>query len=385
MMMIRKRKLFSLSLAISLLVINLLSMGAAASTDTSPQELSLEKAVELALSDNPQVELNRITVEKAGVGKDKAESQAEKIDESKDSVASPYLNYEGAVGQYVGPRKAEMDLTLAQNKARALEDGLKISVESKYYDVLKYQAELKNKKLALERAKEKLRLAEVRLEAGTVPKTDVMQAEVDAAMAEADVSRAENTLELGWMKLNEVMGQELDEKWILSDNFNFEPLEIKLEDSISQAKAKDLELIGLWEGAAVAEASLEQAKKYYTPNVYTYREAKYSYEEAAAKLRQAEVEMELKVREANSNLISVEKSYKVLKEQLEVMRERERLANLQYEVGMITQFQSRQVTDQLEELEAELNGLLYKYNLLAAQFKYDVFSGGAAAQGSAGM
>lgn len=133
------------------------------------------------------------------------------------------------------------------------------------------------------------------------------------------------------------------------------------------------EVIAAREAITVAETTYEQIKRFYTPNVFMYREAQYKLEEAKVNFKQQEQETELKIRHAYLDLQSAEKAYKTLEASLASAEETYRVARLKFKAGVITRMEMEKAADNLSEQEAKVTEMLFNYNLAAAQFRYGLF------------
>lgn len=361
--MMRRLRCLALLLAFTLLF----SGPGAALAQEEEYHLTLEQAIELALENNYQVRLNELNVEKAKLNLEQVKYRAKKID--KQFVRT----YDVALAKYVLPMSAELQLVVAEAQARLSDDILKLNVEKNYYDLLKAQAALKNAEKALERAKEQLRIARAGFEAGAMAQSEVIGAEVLVATKEAQVLTAQNQYEKARVALAESLGLPLDSKIVPVSQFAFEPLEVDLAQEIEKAKENDLELIAARGSIPIAEETFKQAKYFYTPNVFMYREAEYQLEEAKVKAKQRESALELNVRQAYLDLKSAEQAYRTLEKSLASAQETYRVAKVRFEAGAATRLEVDQAAGALEEQEEKLMEMLYTYNLAAAQFRYGLF------------
>lgn len=345
--------------------------------------LSLAEAVEIALNNNLEVALRENAVAKAKVSLRQARSTADELD--------ALIEYTGATLEtlqavYVGPKAAEMNLLLAELAAEYTKKGLMLSVEKAYYDVLKAQAEVNLKEAALERAKEQLRLAEASVAVGMAAKSDVMAAQVGVTSAEVQLATAKNNLEAAMMALAKVLGRDLSERYVLTTEFDFAPVEeMDLGAYIAELLEKDVNVVGAREGLAVAELQFEQVKKMYTPNVFAYQQAQHDLIEAQLKYEQAKTDLIQSVRQAYLNLKTAEQAYRLLEENVKYAEETARLAALRYEAGVATRLEMEKAFDALNEAEAQRLSMLYNYNLAKAQLRYGIFGGGSAVTGAGGV
>ncbi|MBZ4688297.1 MAG: outer membrane protein TolC [Clostridiales bacterium] len=355
----------------------------ASAGDDEVLDLTLEKAIAIAMEKNADVNLAKIGVKKAEKGLDEAESAADKSEDS-DSPFGP-TGYEKALIERVAPRQAQMGLTVAQKTLEATKNGTKLAVENVYYDVLKARTELENAGDAVKRAEERLRLANVSLEAGTAARLDVINAEVVLAQKKVRLNAAENTYKSKVMEFNKTLGLPLSTKINLTSSFEFKPVEIDLEKVIAEAKESDVAYVGAQEALAVAEKQFAEAKKFYTPNVYKYREAQYAYEEAKLNAEKAERDLVMDIKNAYFKLQSARESYEAMQKGVEQAQEAYRLTKLRSEIGMSTQIELQEASDRLDEARAELLSALYNYNLATAQFRYGIFGFSGTSASSSGM
>lgn len=350
----------------------------ASAGDDEVLDLTLEKAIAIAMEKNADVNLAKIGIKKAEKGLDEAESAADKYE---DYISS----YDTAVLVRVVPRQAQMNLTLAEKGLEATKNGTKLAVENVYYDVLKARTELENAGDAVKRAEERLRLANVSLEAGTAARLDVINAEVVLAQKKVRLNAAENNYKSKVMEFNKTLGLPLNTKINLTSSFEFKPVEIDLEKVIAEAKESDVAYVGAQEALAVAEKQFEEVKKFYTPNVYTYREVQYDYEEAKLNAEKAERDLVMDIKNAYFKLQSARESYEAMQKGVEQAQEAYRLTKLRSEIGMSTQIELQEASDRLDEARAELLSALYSYNLATAQFRYGIFGFSGTSASSSGM
>lgn len=341
--------------------------GGPAMAEAGKYSLTLDQALEVAIKNNYLVELNKLSVDKAKLKLEQDEYNAKKMDE--DNITS----YQNALLKYVQPQAGKMALVIAEAQARLSDDSLKLEVEAGYYDLLKKQAGLYNAQNALDRAKEQLRIARESFKAGILAKNDVVAAEVLVASKEAAVFNAQNAYDKAKMRLADSLGLPLDAQVEPASKFSFWPVSIDLAEEVEKGLQNDLEVIAAREAITVAETTYEQVKRFYTPNVFMYREAQYKLEEAKVNLKQKEQETELKIRQAYLDMQSAEKAYKTLEASLASAEETYRVAKLKFKAGVITRMEMEKAADNLSEQEAKVTEMLFNYNLAAAQFRYGLF------------
>lgn len=393
-------------------------------------ELSLDKAIEIALKNNYEMAINQIAIAKAKVSLDEARERAkdaekaeegdmgigdgiippgegpiiielpggekieiprDQIPDTSDLLSSIAMSFQPssldlARGIHVGPRAAQMSLTIAEKGADFADKVLRLTVEKAYYDVLKAEGELANKKAGLDRAKEQHRLADVSFKVGLVAKSDVMGAQVGVTNAEVQYLTAQNNLSAAMMALAQAMGEEITKQYILTDRFAYEPAEeLNQDEYLKEIMKTDLAVVAAGEGFAVAQLDLQQVAKIYSPNVWAYQKSKLDRDNAFLQYQQAKRNLEINVRQAFLNLKTAEKAYGLLEESVAYAKENARLAALRYEAGMGTRLEMEKAHDQLNEMETQCLAMLYNYNLAKTQIRYGIFPGGAGGAGMGGV
>ncbi|MEW6661836.1 MAG: TolC family protein [Bacillota bacterium] len=372
------RKVILLLLLLGMLMAGATGPGLIAGNETSVLELSLDAAKNLALSQNLQMELSRLGVQKAQLKLEEAKSKADQLAKQEDLFGA---NYDMARGRYVAPRAAEMELNLALQNQAFQANFLKFTVENHYYGLLKAKAALDLAQTALERAREQLRLAEAGYKAGTMAKGEILGAEVLVAAAETEVLAADNGYRIAMMRLNKTLGFPLEQQLVLTGSFEF--LEAKPEpaDVLPKARDFDLQLMAARETVAVQEVNFQQAKRFYTPNVYAYRQAEYDLAEARSKLVRQEQELEFAVRQSLLNLETAAGAYRVLEQNLEAAREHLRVANLKLSAGVGTRIEAQRAAEELQRVENKMLEALCNYNLAVTAIEHLIFDSGSSTAG----
>jgi outer membrane protein TolC len=342
--------------------------------------LSLAGAKDLALSQNPQVELSRLGVKKAQVKLEEALLRADQLEDQEERIGA---NFDIARGRHVAPLAAGMELKLARQNEAFQANLLKFTVEKHYYGLLKAKAALGLAQTALERAKEQLRLAEAGYRAGTLAKAEILGAKVLVAAAEAGALGAKNDREIAMMRLNKTLGLPLDQELALTDKLQFREFQVELPDVLAQAREFDPQLMLARETVRVQEENFKQAQRFFTPNVFAYRQAEFDLAEAGARLTRQEQELEFSVRQSLLNLETAAKAYQVMERNLAAAEEHLRIANLRLSAGVGTRIEAQRAAEELQRVENNSLEALAGYNLAATAINHLIFAGAVPAAGGA--
>jgi outer membrane protein TolC len=140
-----------------------------------------------------------------------------------------------------------------------------LSVKQGYYAVLQAK---RNRAVAQETVKQfaqHLDQAKGFYEVGTHPKFDVTKAEVDLSNAKLNLIRAENTVRLAIVNLNNAMGVPDAPDYQLEDNLSFVKYEMAFEEALSTAFANRPDLKSAIAKRKAAEQAIALAKTGYYP------------------------------------------------------------------------------------------------------------------------
>ncbi|MDH7478792.1 MAG: TolC family protein [Syntrophomonadaceae bacterium] len=358
-------------LALSLLLITLLvsPLGAAPGGDMEPLKLTLQESIDRALRNNPEVTLAQLARDKAKVGLSQARDAARAIDEQH------AFNYELGKVKWVYPKQAQNAADLADQAYQYSIDGLKLLVEKSYYDLLKAQRTLDNKNEALKRAEEMLRVANSKYSVGTVPRTEVLNAEVRLAQAQAELTLAGSSLDTAMLNFNQTVGIPLGQKVTLVEDFGFVPFdELDINQFVEESLQKQIPVLQARSAWEVKQVQLETAGKYYSTSVYSYKLAEIEANEAEQNYVKTQNSIRLAIMQNYSSLLGARDRIRVLEKSLEQARENVRLANLRYEVGLGTNLEVLEAAGALNDTQAAYLEALYNYNLCKARFKYQIFT-----------
>ncbi len=369
------KKYFVVLAVVAVFVLVLLPIGeAVGELEAEVVSLSLQESIEMALENNPSIEIVRVAVAKAEMELKQAVRSADRM---KDMLGGSYT-YDVMMAERVVPLVKEMSLLLNEKRLDFAINLLDFQVESAYYDVLKAEKTMQNALDSLSRAKEQLRLAEIGLELGVKSKLDVLNAGVQAASQEVSVDYAKNNLHGKYMEFCSLVGLPIDTRIRLTSSFVFSPVDFDLEEIGQTAREKNIDYIAAHENYKVKQETFALADEYYPPNVDTYKEADFDYQTAKLELQNVDNDLDIKIAKAYFMTESAKNRYQLMEKSVEQARESYRLTKLRYEVGMATLLELENAGGELDKAEAEMLGALYDYNLSATILQHGIFAVGGA-------
>lgn len=356
-----------------LISVSLLATGIGmAQKGSKVKELSLQQAVDLALKNNPDMELAKVDVDSAQVAYDGAKYTADEMD------LETVQTYEAGQLKWVAPAGAKMKLTLAKEQQKLKEKKLKLDVENAYYSVLKTAQILEVKKATLKYAQDQLKIAQDSLKVGTMSKGDVIGVEALVAASQAGVTKAQNDYDMAVMEFNKLVGLELDTPVKLTTSFDFvKATDIKVTDAVYEALANNIEIVTVKEDQAVKKVEFEVAQKFYGGGVTSFEAAKLAQKAADIKVKKQELDTTLEVKKSYLSLLSLEQQINWSKKEVEKQQENQRIFVLKYKSGLATGQDVQKATIDLEDARQKLAESIYTYNALKSKFKYGLFLTGS--------
>jgi outer membrane protein TolC len=248
---------------------------------------------------------------------------------------------------------------------------------------------------------------------GLVAKNAVLEARVEKANAEQELTTALNDAEIARCSLNTAMGVDINSSFGLKDALVRKPLEMSYDDCIFYAKRHNPELVMFTFVKKQAESAVKLEKTHYVPtltfnaNYYLYgntpamnsndmlpnnllvamlnlnwelfdwgqksdssKARQKQYEQVVNSEKLAADNIALKIREAYSRIKTAEKNMATAETALVLAKENLRISNLRYSQQVTN---STEVMDSLTALKrAEYNycSALYAYNIAMAQLEF---------------
>lgn len=326
--------------------------------------LTLERAIEQALKTNTDLVNQRLEASTA-------DYEARLLVSSTSEISSSMIEtVEAAKGKYETEARAEMIRKLNNLSVKAAESRTKLGAQKAFYDLLHAQAEVELRKQSLNRAQTQLKVAKAAFEVGTKAKTDILQAEMGVAGAQAQLAVAENNLEIARMQLNQFLGVDLERQWVLeNENKQLVAPKLSMEDAIAQALQKRVEVVQKEEEYKLAQINVDIIQKYSALSTYQGKVARNDMEKARLAIDQTKRTVSLEVSQAYLNLNAAKLNVEFMKKAQEAAAESYRLTNLRFENGLATTLEVIQAEEELSDRENQYQQALHNYNLAVVNFE----------------
>jgi len=291
-----------------------------------------------------------------------------------------------------------------------------LAVQTAYYDVLLGEQQIKVQEASIELLTRELADTNRRFEAGTVPRFNVLRAQVELANAQPRLIRARNMYRIGKNNLANLLGFDVPREALediplkLSGKLEAEPYELEISKALALALERRTELGSLRKAEALRAEDVVNARSGYKPTFEAYagydahssmfrtdlsytlhgwiagvqmnwdlfdglktqgrvKEAQARKEQAAIELEDTGRRIELEVRTAFSNF---REGDEVLKSQTKVVEEAEealRLATSRADAGTATQLDVLSAQTALTEARTTQVQALHDYEVARARLQ----------------
>ena len=289
------------SLAVCLSGVMLLSVSSvfaeSAAAVPKPTELTLDQAVNLALTNNPSGKIAVFDYEAAkgaltaarsyrwptitGTHKDSwtwsgeaanRESKAAHYDPN--YVADQYSNYMTASwvlwsGKKVESQVSQAKLSLDSNKwgIAAARQLLKYNATDAYFKFMAARDAVKLSQESVERLERYLQDVKLQFDVGVVAKVDVLRSEVELANARQTLIEVQNAYDLTMAKLNNIVGLPLTTELSIKGELSYAKFDQDLAACVDAALRQRPEISQSTDAAKIAQEAITIAKAGYLPTV----------------------------------------------------------------------------------------------------------------------
>jgi hypothetical protein len=336
----------------------------ASDSTSAAEQMTLAKAIEQAMQTNSKIQTARLEAKTADI------NQSLAYDSAADMRGLLDRSLEASKQKYIGTKQADLTKKLNQLAVKVTENQVKLGVQQAYYNLLHAQADLELKKQSLNRAQTQLKVAKAAFDVGTKAKTDILQAEMGVAGAQAALAAAENTLEINGMKFNEIIGVDVNKKWKLTpENKQIAAPAMNLQQAQEQALKQRHEIVQKEGELELANTTVNVLEDWSMQATYNGRIAKNNVEKAKLAIEEQNRQIKTEVAEAYLNLNAARVAIDFRKKAMEAAAESYRLTNLRFENGLATTLEVIQAEEELAEKENQHLEAIRNYNLAVVNFE----------------
>jgi len=259
-----------------LLILSLSTLNISSSAQETTETLTLDKALEIALENNPTLEASRASVDIM-----KARVQGARSDlfpQIKSRFIYPFVGTESGVSldQLIwdfGYTSNIIKATKAQVKSSeydkvANREDVILDTKIAYYTVLAQKRIVEASEKKFIENERRLEQAEGFFKVGRISKIEITKAKVNLGNAKLNLVTAKNNLERAKLQLSTAMGIIGNFNYELEDMLEYKMIDVNLEQAIGKAFELRPELDSLEAKKVAMKANLKASKQDYYPTIF---------------------------------------------------------------------------------------------------------------------
>lgn len=255
-------------------------------------------------------------------------------------------------------------------------EGFKLLAESSFYDLLKAQKMKEVSQKAFDRSKEQYENAVLTYEQGLLSKSDLQLVKMQHNSDLISLRSAENDLEKSKMSFNKTIGNSIDEEIKLVEP-EYEEIEITLEEALDIAIEYRTDMFKARQELELADKNLEYVDERHRDNSIEFEESQAYYNHKKLSYENAVINAKDTVTKAYLDYQQASLSYDIALENLEIMNNQLRIAELTYELGHSTDGSSPlvgllQAQEQYASVEQSIAAAEFGRNLAYRNFLKEV-------------
>jgi len=253
-------------------------------------ELTLQESIDLALRQNPSMSIAQFQLDAAKADVSKARGAfGPSLDASttgtyygedrrqttgsgytrdaysaKLSLSLPLYSggkLEGSLGQ-AKANKVYYEQGYEKTKQQLIED-----VTEAYFSILQAKDKVKLSEESVADMQSHLNNTQAFFQAGTVPKSDVLRAEVELAQNKQNLIKAQNSYNLAIAALNNLLGLDYQSEIVIKDTLTYNKVDVKLDQCIQTALVKRPEIEQAKSKIKAADEGIKVAKSGRHPTI----------------------------------------------------------------------------------------------------------------------
>ncbi len=351
-----KRQHLVLILISTLLLFSMQVPVMAASDGDEPLELSINEAVNRALTYSDSL--------------DSAELDTQIARENKAALASGWgssiitdLNEAAeAEGVYQNLPSLKYQIKAAEKTEDMQEDIVVAETYKAYYDLLQAIEEAAVAEKACQAAESAYNIQDLYLQVGMLSRLDYQGAVLKLANSKADLTEAHNTLENTYIEFNQLVGLDLSDRPVLTDKALYTTLELKNVDSTINYIAQTSPRQWMAEEAVDLKERLTSTPGATDTTELEAEQAEIDADSLYDSTRQALYQIYYSIK-------GMEESYQVVQENLVLAEKAYNVAQLRFEIGMGTEADVLEAEASLADAQKAVLALTCQHNLMKIAFE----------------
>lgn len=347
------------ALLVMLLFIALLAPAAMAqdiNAQTGEKQLTLQEAYELAAKNSRTLKETKLSVDRA---REVKEFRQESVSFVPQSATSPE-----ATSVFIAATMADTAYQMTVKGKQVNEDTLYLLVVQAYNDLLTAQENLNYYKNLNDNANLHNKINNLSLALGMTSSIDYAIQYSDYETAQVSLQNAQTALEKDYTRFNNLLGIDVNERPILLDLPEYEPVVVDhLDNYISRTLSQDPSIWMAEQKVHLANLELE-LYNFLDPMREPYKAELIDVETEELLAADTRSNMKHLLRSLYNAIQQAEELYKINEQAVNSKEQNLHMKKLQYEVGMISKIELAAAELEVSKAQMELNKSIYQHNYL---------------------
>ena len=343
-------------------------------------ELSMENAVKLAKESSREmwkIDDSLKQIKESRKDASKAKETAETImSMDLDSLSTSGINI---TDDYISKLMAKNGyyITYADTKTKEIEKnrellniGIEIETKSLYYQVLVSEKTIAINEGNLNKAKEQLRVINLKFSNGSATKAEVLNGEMAVQKSQTELDSSKDDLKISKLNLLNKLDLPFDTELTLIDKeLNYLPTgSLDLNKALEKAKLERPEILSAQNNLELQKIETHVYTAYYTSNLRQHKSAVEKLKDAELNVPQVYKNIELDVRKSYLNLVKSERALVNMDKTVELAKEAARINKLLYDNGMVASLDVLEADTNFAQAEIGRYQSLVSYNINKMMF-----------------
>lgn len=335
--------------------------------------LSLADAIEMAITDNPQLVANTHRQNANYINIKSAQITKNSLKGLPLNISSGFETFCMKEGYYVEAAKTTYELSIKE--AEKIKANISYNVTEAYYNVLLLQKLVYAAQNSYNLTVENINTVEAQYKLGLVSKLDYENAKISVTIANNTLSSYILNKDIAIDNLK-ILLNKYDEKCtiVLTDEIECEEYTSDVETDIVNALNTRYDITALKKQKNLAEQYFELSKP-LTEETAIYNNAYASYIEAENNFENTKKLISLSIKSTYNNILTANANMNIAKEQYETEAKKLEAAKLKYELGMITNSELTQTINTLYEVQTNYANAKLTYRMAVEKYKYEISIG----------
>lgn len=361
------KRIISIILAATFFIMPVLADG-----DDSTLTLTLNQAIELAKTDNRQLEVNDIKKTAAEISLKSAYINQNDVKNSPvmfGDTQTPLVKK----GYYITVAKTNMKLLDLEREK--IENFISYDVTEKYFTYILSDKLVSIAENSENLAKDNLNIINKYYELGMVAELDVKNAEAAVQKCTFTKESYIRNRELAAENLKISLNTDKDCKFNLTDSIEAEEYSGDAKTEIAAAMDTRYDVVSLLEAYNLSKLNFEIVSIYNLSNTANYNNAYSNMLESEYNYKNNKRLIELSVKNSYNNMLTCKDNLTSAENDFNIKKLEYEIAKIKFDVGSITNTQLTQALNAMSAGEVELENAKLKYKLAVEKYKYEITAG----------